>query len=79
MITVKIENKPKENERISIFDLDFRLNAIKIGKIGNMHGDNIEITPIKKEIKGNTSIYIPLIVFKNSPASIYPSILFISF
>ena len=59
MITVKIENKPKANERISIFDLDFRLNAIKIGKIGNMHGDNIEITPMKKEINGNASIISP--------------------
>ena len=76
---VKIENKPKENKRISIFDLDFRLNAIKIGKIGNIHGDNIEITPIKKEIKGNTSIYIPLSSFKNSFASTKPSILPICF
>ena len=69
MISVKIENKPKVNENISIFLLDLRLKAMKIGKIGRIHGDNIEITPVKKDIKGNISIYIPLRVFKNSSAS----------
>ena len=78
-MTVKIENKPKENDIISIFDLVFKLKAIKIGKIGNMHGDNIEITPIKKEINGNISIYIPLSSLKNSFASTKPSILPICF
>ncbi len=78
-IIVKIENKPAVNERISALVFDFKLKPINIGNIGSMHGDNIEMTPVKKEIKGNTSIYIPLIVLKNSPASTYPSILFISF
>ncbi len=56
MISVNIEKSPKVNETISIFGLDFRLNPINIGKIGRMQGDNIEITPVKKEIRGNTSI-----------------------
>ena len=41
---------------ISDFGLDFMLKPMKIGKIGSMHGDNIEMTPVKKEINGNTSI-----------------------
>lgn len=59
-IIVKIENKPKVKEIISAFVLDFRLNPINIGNIGSIQGDNIEITPVKKEIKGKISIYIPL-------------------
>ena len=60
MITVNIENKPKLKARISAFVLEFKLKPIKIGNIGSIHGDNIEITPVKKEIRGNKSIYIPL-------------------
>ena len=56
IISVKIEKRPKVNAMISDFGLDFMLKPIKIGKIGSMHGDNIEMTPVKKEIKGNTSI-----------------------
>ncbi len=56
IITVNIEKSPKPNERISRFVLDFKLNPINIGKIGRIHGDNIEITPVKKEIRGNISI-----------------------
>ena len=53
---VKIENRPKLNAMISVFGWDFMLNPIKIGKIGRIHGDNIEITPVKNEIKRKTSI-----------------------
>lgn len=60
-IIVKIVNKPKVKEIISTFVLDFKLNPINIGKIGSMHGDNMETTPVKKEINGKISIYIPLI------------------
>lgn len=60
MITVKIENKPQIKDTISVFVLEFKLNPTNIGNIGSMHGDNIEITPVKKEIRGNKSIYIPL-------------------
>ena len=59
IITVKTENKPRTKDTISNFDFDFKLKAINIGKIGSIHGDNIEITPIKKEISGNTSIISP--------------------
>lgn len=38
------------------FDLDFRLTLTKIGKIGKMQGDNIEITPVVNEISGRISI-----------------------
>ena len=34
----------------------FRLKATNIGIIGRMQGDSIEITPVKKEIKGRISI-----------------------
>ena len=60
MITVKIENKPKLKDMSSVFVFEFKLNPMNIGNIGSMHGDNIEITPVKKEIMGNKSIYIPL-------------------
>ena len=43
-----------------VFVLEFKLKPTNIGNIGSMHGDNIEITPVKKEIRGNKSIYIPL-------------------
>ena len=56
MIIVNIENRPKVNAMISVFGLDFRLKPMNIGKIGRIHGDNIEMTPVKKEIMGNTSI-----------------------
>ena len=56
MISVKIKKSPKLKDMISDFGLDFMLKPIKIGKIGSMHGDSIEMTPVKKEIKGNTSI-----------------------
>lgn len=48
--------KPKTNEIISLFDLALRLNARNRGMTGRIHGDNIEITPVKKEIKGSISI-----------------------
>ena len=52
-MTVKIKNKPKVKESNSNLVFDFKLKPMKIGKI---QGDNIEITPVKKEIKGTTSI-----------------------
>ena len=53
---MRLRNNPKANEMISGVLFDFKLKAKNIGKIGNMHGDNIEITPMKKEINGKTSI-----------------------
>ena len=44
---------PKMKDNISLLDFALRLKATKIGMIGNMHGESIEITPVKKEIKGN--------------------------
>jgi hypothetical protein len=55
-MTVNIENKPKVKDMISAVLFDFKLKAKNIGKIGSIHGDNIEITPIKKEINGKISI-----------------------
>lgn len=52
----KMLEKPRIKDNISLIDLDFKLKATKIGIIGSMHGDNIEITPVKKEIKGRISI-----------------------
>jgi len=52
----KIVSKPQMNETSSILFLDFKLTPTKIGKIGNMQGDNTEITPVKKEMIGNISI-----------------------
>jgi hypothetical protein len=43
-------------DTISLLDFALRLKATKIGMIGNMHGESIEITPVKKEIKGRISI-----------------------
>ena len=51
-----IDNKPKIKDIRFSLDLDFKLTLTKIGKIGKMHGDNIEITPVVKEIKGSISI-----------------------
>jgi len=53
---VNIKNNPKVNDMISAVLFDFKLKAKNIGKIGSMHGDNIEMTPIKKEINGKISI-----------------------
>jgi hypothetical protein len=56
IMTTNILNRPNVNDTISLFDLVFRLKATNIGITGRMHGDNIEITPVKKEIKGSISI-----------------------
>ena len=48
-IIIKIANKPKTNEIISVLFLFFKLNPIKIGKTGKIQGDKIEITPVIKE------------------------------
>ena len=42
-IIIKIANKPKTNEIISVLFLFFKLNPIKIGKTGKIQGDKIEI------------------------------------
>ena len=52
----KIVEKPKTKDKISVFDLDFKLKATKIGMTGRMQGERIEITPVKKEMKGRISI-----------------------
>ena len=49
----KIVNSPPTNDIKSSLERDFRLT---LTKIGNMHGDNIDITPEVNEIKGRTSI-----------------------
>ena len=72
IITRKMLSNPNVNDMISLFDFVFRLKATNIGITGRIQGDNIEITPVKKEIKGNISIYISLSSFKNSSASTYP-------
>ena len=56
IIKTNIDNNPKMNDSRFDFDLDFRLTLTKIGKIGKMHGDNIEITPVVNEISGRISI-----------------------
>jgi len=56
IIKTNIDNKPKMNDNRFDFDLDFRLTLTKIGKIGKMQGDNIEITPVVNEISGRISI-----------------------
>lgn len=53
---MKMLNKPKVNDSISLFVFDLRLKATNMGMIGRMHGDNMEITPVKKEIMGIISI-----------------------
>jgi hypothetical protein len=56
IIAAKIERNPKMNDMISLLDLDFRLKATRIGMMGRMHGDSMEIIPVKKETKYNISI-----------------------
>jgi len=56
IITINIDRRPVTNDTRFSLDLDFRLTLTKIGKIGKMHGDNIDITPVIKEIKGRISI-----------------------
>ena len=56
IIKTKIDINPATNDKRFSFDLDFRLTLTKIGNIGRMHGDNIEITPVEKEIKERISI-----------------------
>lgn len=56
MITIKMVRSPPMKENSSLLDLDLRLTLTKIGRIGRMQGDNIDITPVVKEIKGRTSI-----------------------
>lgn len=55
-MTKKILPKPNANANISLFDLVFKLKATNMGIIGNIQGDNIEIIPVKNEIKGSISI-----------------------
>ena len=59
-IIIKIANKPKTNEIISVLFLFFKLNPIKIGKTGKIQGDKIEITPVIKETNRKISINIVL-------------------
>ena len=56
MIAIKTANKPKVKENTSLLLSDFKQKATTIGIIGRIHGDNMEITPVKKDIKGNISI-----------------------
>ncbi len=56
IIIKKMLPKPSAKEKISLLDLAFKLNATNMGMTGKIHGDNIEIIPVKKEIKGNSSI-----------------------
>ena len=52
-------NNPSMKDTISAFDLAFRLKPTIIGMVGIIHGDNIEITPVKNEIIGIISIRSP--------------------
>jgi hypothetical protein len=54
--TIKMLNKPRINEINLVLLLDSRLTPTKIGKMGKIHGDNIDITPVKKERIGKISI-----------------------
>ena len=65
-IIIKIANKPKTNEIISVLFLFFKLNPIKIGKTGKIQGDKIEITPVIKETNRKISIISPHIIFIKS-------------
>ena len=56
IIRTNIDRSPAINDKRFSLDLDLRLTLTKIGKIGRMQGDNIEITPVVKEIKGRISI-----------------------
>ena len=51
---MKMLKSPQVKDRISVFDL--KATATTIGIIGRMQGDSIEITPVKKEIRGRISI-----------------------
>lgn len=51
IIKTKTLEMPKMNDSNSVFDFEFTLTATKIGSIGRIHGDNTEITPVKKELK----------------------------
>ena len=54
--TIKMLNKPRINEINLVLLLDSRLTPTKIGKMGKIHGDNIDITPVKKDMIGKISI-----------------------
>ena len=56
IMTMKMLPNPIMNDAISPLDLELRLKATKRGMIGRIHGDNIEIIPVKKDITGNISI-----------------------
>ena len=79
---VKMLNNPRMKANISVFDLVFKLKPTIIGNVGIIHGDNIEITPVKNEIIGIISIKSPIKLnysiclssSKNSSESKYPSI-----
>ena len=66
--TKKMVSKPRMNEINSPLDLDFRLTLTKMGRMGKMQGDNIDITPVENEINGRISIYISFIESMNSSA-----------
>jgi hypothetical protein len=55
-MTRKMLKRPNVNDTISLLDFVFKLKATNIGITGRMQGDNIEITPVKKEINGSISI-----------------------
>ena len=49
-------SNPKINEINLLLLLDSKLTPTKMGKMGKIHGDNIDITPVKKEMIGKISI-----------------------
>ena len=53
---MKIVMSPPIKDSNSSFDLDLRLKIKKIGKIGKIQGDNMDITPVVNEISGRISI-----------------------
>ena len=55
-MAVKIKSKPRVKETSSNLVFVFKLKPMKIGRIGRIQGDNIEITPVKNEIMGIISI-----------------------
>ena len=56
IMAVKIKSKPRVKETSSNLVFVFKLKPMKIGRIGRIQGDNIEITPVKNEIMGIISI-----------------------
>ena len=62
-IIIKIANKPKTNEIISVLFLFFKLNPIKIGKTGKIQGDKIEILCNKRNKQKNFHNLSPHIIF----------------